>query len=628
MSILSAENLSLSYGEKVLFNKISFTINQEKTGLIGLNGTGKSTLLKVIAGIEKSYEGEIKASDKITIEYLPQDPDFQDDTTVIEQIFKSDTPIIKAIRDYEDVLYQISKYPNNEELQRKLTGLIEKIDRMNGWDLESQIKTILTKLGITEFDKNMSHFSGGQRKRIALASSLLNSCDLLILDEPTNHLDNEMIDWLETYLKARKGALIMITHDRYFLDRVSDRIFELSNGDLFSYDGNYSYYMEKKLERTDLDSARAKKLENLYKKELAWMRRGAKARTTKQKARIQRFDTIKENLDQTASNELEISSAFTRLGKKIIEIHEVSKSYGENKVIDSFSYTFQRTDRIGIIGKNGAGKSTLLNLITQKIKPDLGKIEVGDTVKIGYFSQESEDLKPEMRAIDYVKETAEFVTDTQGRKITVSKMMENFLFTPAEQYTMISKLSGGEKRRLFLLKILMNSPNVLVLDEPTNDLDIDTLKVLENYIDEFSGPVIAVSHDRYFLDRISNKIFVFGEGGLITQHTGNYFDYINESKTTVSEQSSSDKIESATPRTARKKNKLSFKEQLEYDSLHEDMVSLEQQIAILDLELSKNSTDFVKLQELAIEKETLENKLLEKLEREEYLNELIRSFNN
>lgn len=606
--------------------------------MIGINGTGKSTLLKIIAGQETSETGSIQMTSGMKIEYLPQNPEFDGNSTILEQVFKSDSPIMKVISDYENTLEDVGEDPHDSKLQKRLLQLTDAMNALNAWDMESQIKTVLTKLGIHDFHKKIGTLSGGQKKRVALAAALVTPCDLLILDEPTNHLDNKMIDWLETHIKGRKGSLLMITHDRYFLDRAVSKIIELDSGRLFTYTGNYSYFVEKKLERQELESTLEKKKGSLYKKELEWMRKGAKARTTKQKARIQRFEDLKDSRTAADDSRLEITSAHSRLGNRIIEIEGVSKSFDKNSIISDFTYTFQKDDRIGIIGDNGLGKSTLLNLITGKLLPDEGSIKIGETAKIAYFSQESEDMNTDLRAIEYIKETAEYVTAGDGTKITASQMMENFLFPSSHQYTSISKLSGGERRRLYLLKILMEAPNILVLDEPTNDLDIDTLKLLESYIDDFSGPVIAVSHDRYFLDRVCNKIFSFDGNGKISQHTGNYFDYLEEQEiledarkniaspqTTVAFKPE----DSQSPgRGSQPKLKFTYKEQKEFDGIDAEIEKLETTIDEIDQKISENSADFEILQELTDKKEKAEDELLLKMERQEYLSMLKKSFKN
>jgi ATP-binding cassette subfamily F protein uup len=519
MNLLSAEGITKSYSEKKLFNNISLGINDgDKIGVIGINGTGKSTLLKVIAGVEELDDGRIIRSNGLQIEYLSQNPAFEEDSTVIQQVFKGNSPVMKLLREYEEAL-------NNNSSPERIMKLTQQIDLLNGWTLESEAKSILSKLGILDFTAKVGTLSGGQRKRIALAAALIQPSNLLILDEPTNHLDNDTIDWLEQYLNKRKGALLMVTHDRYFLDRVVNVIIELDRGNLYSYKGNYTEFLEKKSERMEREEASEAKRQNLLRKELAWIRRGAKARTTKQKARIDRFEKLSSQEVDIVEDKIDISVGSSRLGKKVIEINNISKAYGNRTLIKNFDYTVLRDDRIGIVGPNGMGKSTLINIIAGKLEGDGGYVDLGETVKIGLYSQETNFLKEDMRVIEYIRETAEYLTTAEGEKITASQMLERFLFPPESQWTPIEKLSGGEKRRLYLLKVLMEAPNVLLLDEPTNDLDIETLTILEDYIDNFQGAVIAVSHDRYFLDRIAEKIFAFKEGGEIVQYSGNYSDY-------------------------------------------------------------------------------------------------------
>jgi len=618
----------------VLFRNISLSIDNEKVGLIGINGTGKSTLLKIIAGIETSETGTIQMTSGTKIEYLPQNPDFDENSTVLEQVFKGESVALKTISRYQKTIEDLEKTPGDENILNNLYQLNDEMNALNAWDMERQVKTILTKLGVQDFNKKINTLSGGQKKRTALASALVSPCDLLILDEPTNHLDHKMIDWLETHIKGRKGSLLMITHDRYFLDRAVGKIIELDEGRLFIYEGNYSYFVEKKIERQDLESSLDRKKNSLYKKELAWMRKGAKARTTKQKARIQRFEVLSDSRVLNDDTELEITAAHSRLGQKIIELDNVSKSFGNEEIIKNYTYTFQRDDRIGIIGDNGAGKSTLLNLITGKITPDKGSISIGETVNIAYFSQQSEDMDTSLRAIEYIKESAEFVTTADGYKISASQMMEKFLFPSSLQWSLISKLSGGERRRLYLMKILMLAPNVLVLDEPTNDLDIDTLKVLESYIDDFNGPVITVSHDRYFLDRICNKILDFEGSSVITQHTGNYFDYLEEQESEITRKSGGVDKKIETPievgedvgngKKTKAKVKLSYNEQKEFNGIDADIEKLENEIEIISEEICLSNSDFEKLQTLTMKRDTLEEELLVKMERQEYLIDLVR----
>jgi len=490
MHILSVEHLSKSYGEKVLFDDISFHIaEQQRIGLIGVNGTGKSTLLKILAGQETADSGQIVHAKSFRVEYLPQHPVFVERSTVLEQVFYGDTPLIQLLRQYEQAVADLQTDPHDEKKQARLYSLQSRMDAADAWEASTQAKTILTKLGIHNFTQQVHELSGGQRKRVALARALIQPADLLILDEPTNHLDNETVEWLEDYLSRYKGALLFVTHDRYFLNRVTTRICELDRGKLYSYEGNYAVFLEKKAEREEREAAAESKRQNLLRRELAWLRRGAKARTTKQKARVQRVEELRDRKVDGPVQTIEMSLGASRLGKTVMEIQHISKGYGERKLIDDFSYIVQPGDRVGIIGSNGSGKSTLLNMLAGRIQPDAGTIVVGQTVKLAYYTQENVEMDEGMRVIEYVKEAAEVIRTSDGQTITASQMLERFLFPPHLQWTPISRLSGGEKRRLYLLRTLMGEPNVLFLDEPTNDLDIQTLSILEDYLEHFPGTV-------------------------------------------------------------------------------------------------------------------------------------------
>ena len=632
MNLITFENICKNYSEKKLIENLSFGINDgEKIGLIGVNGTGKSTLLKIVAGAEEIESGKITKANRVRIEYLPQSPDYDENATVLEQVFKAESKELNLLGRYQDLLKKLEK-EYSDKTNEELIKVQEQIDTMNLWDLENDAKAVLTKLGIDNFDQKVSELSGGQKKRISLASALITPCELLVLDEPTNHLDSDTIDWLEEYLNSRKGSLLMITHDRYFLDRVTNRILELDKGRLFSYEGNYTLFLEKKMERLQLESSMEDKRQNLIRNELKWVKRGARARTTKQKARLQRFDELVNREVIKEDEKIDISVASSRLGKKIIEIKNISKSFDGKKVIDDLEYTLARTDRIGIVGKNGLGKSTLINILNGKLQPDSGTIEIGETVKIGCFSQDDSHMDPSMKAIDYIKEESDYITTADGTKITASMMCERFLFNGTLQHTMIEKLSGGERRRLHLLRVLMGAPNVLLLDEPTNDLDIETLSRLEDYLDEFDGVVITVSHDRYFLDRICNKIFAYEGNGRIFIFTGNYSDYtiFREIQGIEFEDDKPEKVvepkkEKEKPKSD-KKTKFSYKEQKEYDSIDSDIEQLEKKIAALEESTAVYATDFTKLQEIMTEKAELEKELEYKYERWEYLNELAESF--
>lgn len=599
MNILNAEKISKTYGEKVLFDKVVLGVNKgDKIGVIGVNGTGKSKFLKIIAGIEEPDAGEIVSGRGVTVSYLAQAPQFNPGDTIVGYVIKD---------------------KNNAS--------------------EAEAKTILTKLGITDFDAAINTLSGGQRKRVALARTLVSPAEVLILDEPTNHLDSDMVIWLEEYIKKFKGELIMVTHDRYFLDNVTNRIVELDGGKLYGYDTNYSGFLELKTQREEMERATEAKRANILRRELEWIRRGCQARSTKQQARIDRYEDMKEASRQARASfenkALEMNSVSTRLGKKTIELSNICKSFGEKKVIDDFTYIFLRDDRIGIIGKNGCGKSTLMKIITGNLKPDSGSVEIGDTVRIGYFMQENEPLDEKMTVLEFVRSIGEYVTTVTG-KATASQMCEKFLFGPKSQWTPISKLSGGEKRRLYLLSVLMSAPNVLILDEPTNDLDIETLEILEDYLDGFAGIVIVVSHDRYFLDRTVDRIFSFEGGGRLKQYEGGFSDYYEKKQAengiasdgatqSVKEVVSGDTT-SAKPKKYYKEreNKLKFTyaEQKEYDTIDDDIASLESKIEELDGEIAGAATQYSRLNELMQEKADVEAQLEHKMDRWVYLNDL------
>lgn len=625
MILMSLSHIKKIYGEKVIFDDLSLTVDSsQKIGMIGINGTGKSSLLKIMAGLETPDAGEVITSNVLSIEYLPQNPVFEEQSTVLEQIFKGSSPFMRVLREYEETLMQLEQYPEDSSLQSKMLQLNEQMDHEGAWQLESEAKAILTKLGLLDFNQKVGELSGGQRKKIALAGALIRPCNLLIIDEPTNHLDNETIDYLEEVLKAKKCALIMVTHDRYFLERVTNEIVELDLGKLYVYTGNYEAYLEQKALRENIEERMREKKQSLYKQELEWMRKGVEARRTKQKARKERFYELEDSLEGDNKQSLDLNLGSSRLGKKIIVLDQVSKSFGNKCLVKNFSYTVLRNDRIGIIGNNGMGKSTLLNMITGLVQPDSGTIEMGETVKIGYYTQENKELDLKMRVIDYVKEQGEFVKTADGTLISASKMLERFLFPPMLQYTPIEKLSGGERRRLYLLGILMQDINVLFLDEPTNDLDIYTLQVLESFIDEFNGPVISVSHDRYFLDRTVEKLFVYTGEGEIVSIPGNYSDYaarLANEKPQI-EEVKKEKIASVPKKTQEAKLKFSYKEQREYERIDSVIEQLEQEIADLDHEIAANATQFAKLQELSKLKEEKEEMLNTQIERWEYLNEL------
>lgn len=626
--MLTAEKLSMSYGDKVLFRDVSFTVGKEdKIGVIGVNGTGKSTLLKAIAQIEVPDSGTISHPKDYTIEYLAQEPMLNPDLTVMDQIYFGENERIQLLRNYETAVLQLEKDPGNITMQQKMLNLQEKMDKENAWGALTEAKTILTKLGITDFEKRITELSGGQRKRIAIAKALIQPRDLLILDEPTNHLDNDTVLWLEKYLQTYPGAIIVVTHDRYFLNRVTTKIFELHQGELYIYEGNYELYLEKKAEREELNKQREAKHQNILKKELQWLRRGARARTTKQKARIERIEGLKSKNFDTKKETIEFQAASSRLGKKVIEIESIDKSFDNRKIISGFSYIIQPGDRIGIIGPNGTGKTTLLNMLAGRAEPDEGEISVGETVKIGYYTQGDEELPGDKRIIDYIKEAAEVLRTKESRLITAEQLLERFLFSRKEQYTYIRSLSGGQKRRLYLLKILMAEPNVLLLDEPTNDLDTETLSVLEDYLEQFSGVVITVSHDRYFLDRVVDKLFIFEGKGKIRSFIGNYSEYITvqeqEQKAELKPQKK-EKIESK----PKQRKKLSYKDQKEWENIEEEITRIEEKLKEIEQEIIEAGTDAEKAAELYNEQMELERELEQKLERWETLSLLVEEMEN
>lgn len=623
--ILSAENMSRSYGDRVLFENISFNIEEsDKIGVIGVNGTGKSTLLKMIAAGE-SGGGKLTIPGGVVMEYLPQDPPFEPDATVLEQIFKGDSPLMVLLRRYETAVEAVAAEPENDRLQKQLLELQQEMDNKYAWQLESEAKAVLTQLGITDLQQKMGELSGGQRKRVALAGVLVRPSDLLILDEPTNHMDNATVAWLEQQLLKRKGALLMVTHDRYFFDRVVNRTLEIDNGKGYLYTGNYSLFLEKREERRIAEASAAQKLRNIYRRELAWISRGAEARRTKKKDRVERFAQIEaevKNVQTEAS--LEMSSVSSRLGKTVIELENVGMVYNGLDYIKDFSYILLRNDRVGIVGPNGAGKSTLMDIIAGRLAPTSGSITVGQTVKIGYFSQHSEFPDSSQKVLEYIKEVNNYIETADGSRISAAQMLERFLFPPELQWVPVNKLSGGEKRRLYLLRVLMTAPNVLLLDEPTNDLDIPTLSVLEDYLDSFAGAVIAVSHDRYFLDRFANKIFALQPGGTLRQFVGGYSDYENTLAQEAAEQAvekpKAAAVKEAAPKPAKKK--MTYSERLELENIDQEIARTEAELKMLGMEINSCGSDFVRLGELTKEQEAAQKKLDELVDRWAYLSEL------
>ena len=611
MNVLVLENITKAYGERTLFDSVSLGINEgDKIGVIGVNGTGKSTLLKIIAGLIEPDTGTVTKGSSVQIAYLPQTPEFDEDASILAHVLEG------------------------------------KLDGTDDWTTESDARTILNKLGFSDYDRPARHLSGGEKKRVALARTLLNPADVLILDEPTNHLDPDMVLWLEQYLNRYRGVLIMVTHDRYFLDRVTNKILEIDDARLYLYETNYSGFVEKRTQRIEEAVSAEQKRRNILRTELEWLHRGARARSTKQKAHIQRIEELHSRSGPEAEKQVEINSVGSRMGKKTIEIENVSKSFGGRLLFRDFSYIVLRDERIGIIGPNGCGKSTLMKIITGLVPPDTGSVTIGETIKIGYFSQEVEDMDGDIRVIDYIRDVAEVIHTTTGTA-TASQMLERFLFSPTMQYTPVSKLSGGEKRRLYLLRVLMSAPNVLILDEPTNDLDIATLTILEDYLDHFSGIVIAVSHDRYFLDRVVNRIFAF-EDTNIHQYEGGYTDYFYSPNRPDSEEKSTaaasvggkvsgsrasgasgkdGKEGSASAKPRSQKLKFSYQEQREYDTIDEVIADLEEKIAQKEAEIEASASQYGRLSELMDEKAELERQYEEKMERWVYLNELAEKIN-
>jgi len=586
--------------------------------MVGVNGSGKTTFLRVVAGLETPDRGRVTRASQKTLAFLAQNPSFDDRLTVLETIFAASSGVMKLIRDYELACLELETGGANAKLLEKVSQLQHELEISGGWEIETNAKNILTRLGITDTAAPMKTLSGGQRKRVALAHELIAKPDILILDEPTNHLDADTIEFLEDYLKRYAGALLLVTHDRYFLDRVTNRIFEIDRGQIQSFNGNYAYYLEKKEEQEALRATENHKREQLVKKELAWLRRGAKARTRKSKHRVEAAYELISQPKERAKSEIDIAVGARRLGRKIIELENIAKAYGERRLIDDFSYIVKRDDRLGVIGANGAGKTTLLEIITGKIAPDRGTVETGETVRIGYYDQESRALNEEQRVIDYIKETAEYVTTADGAQITASQMLEKFLFPPAAQYSFIGNLSGGERRRLYLLKILMTEPNVLLLDEPTNDLDLSTLIALEEYLDDFAGALVVVSHDRYFLDRTIETVFKFEENGKIRQFPGDYTTYLEITRReTEAETETRPKPAPEKPAAPEKSKpvKLSFNERRELDALETEIPETEARLAEIENELVQFATDAYKLNELVKEQETLNEKLEKKIER-------------
>lgn len=633
MNIVSVESLTKSHGEKVLFDKISFGIDSEdRIGLLGVNGTGKSTLLRVIAGLDTPDAGSVTVGGSVNIHYMPQEPWFATDRTALAAVLDGDLPAMRLLREYYEVLERTEASPADSKAAQQLIGLQDKMERFGSWQLEFEAKRILNHVGISNPSLMTSSMSGGQRKRVALARALIQPCQLLILDEPTNHLDEETAHWLESYLQNRKGALLMVTHDRYFLQRVTNRIFELDRAHLYSYVGGYEAFLAEKLSREEGQRATEAKRQNFLRTELEWIRRGPRARGTKQKARTDKFYEVLEAVPENTPAAVEMASVSSRLGRKVIELSHVAKSYGERLLFSDFSYSMVRQDRIGIVGPNGVGKSTLLRLMAGKIAPDVGVVEIGSTVRIGYFAQELDDLNDRQRVLDYVREEHESIELTDGKRVSASQMLERFLFPGTSQYAPIGKLSGGERRRLVLLKILMSAPNVLLLDEPTNDLDVSTLSVLEAFLDDFSGAVVAVSHDRYFLDRVTDKLFVLDGSGRVEETLQSYSELLARFAGVASNRSEPQKSSSGAPlptlpeekqkEAGPLRRKLTYAEQMEYRDMEANIAQTESLLAEVQQQMERHSGDYVTLQKLFDEQTTLNEQLDQLLERWTFLQEL------
>ena len=629
--IITIENFTKSYGEKQLFAGVNFSMDDgDKVGIVGVNGTGKSTFLKAVAGLTPVDEGSVVTMRGLRVEYLAQDKVFEPENTVLMEVFRGMTPLMQALRGYELALAQSARNPEDKGVQQQIMQYTAKIDELDGWQLESTAKMVLNKLGITDYTAKAGTLSGGQQKRLALATALIQPCDLLLLDEPTNHLDSETIAWLEEYLKGRKGALLMVTHDRYFLDHTSTKILELDKGKAYTYSGNYSDFLEQKAARIEREQASEQKRQNFLRNELKWLRRGAQARSTKQKARIERYEEVKNQTVDLDRGTVEIGLAGSRLGRTVIELDHLHYEVDGRTIIKDFSYTLLRNDRVGILGRNGTGKSTLLNILSGRLQPTSGTVTIGQTVKIGYFAQRNAEMDERLRAIEYIQEAAHHITLADGTRVSASQLLERFMFTGNLQWTPIARLSGGEKRRLYLLRILMEEPNVLLLDEPTNDLDLETMAVLENFIDDFRGAIVFVSHDRFFVDRLAEKVFVYEDDGSLTMYSGGYSYYkekVAEQEALVEDKKPENKIPaeekaaSRAPRTE-SKPKLSFKEQKEYAEIEGIIASKEGELKVVQLQMEQNAANYGKLNELSKEESRLQAELEHLMERWAYLEEI------
>ncbi|WP_294150725.1 ABC-F family ATP-binding cassette domain-containing protein [uncultured Selenomonas sp.] len=643
--LLTLENFTKSYGEKTLFSGVDFSIDDgERVGIVGVNGTGKSTFLKAVAGLTPVDDGTRVERRGLRMEMLAQDKVFAPENTVLMEVFRGTSPLMQALRDYELALRAAEERPDDRNVQQVLAKCSAAIDAAEGWQLESEAKTVLTQLGITDFAAPVGTLSGGEQKRLALATALVQPCDLLLLDEPTNHLDSETIAWLETYLSGRKGALLMVTHDRYFLDRTATKILELDKGHAYTYTGNYSDFLEQKAARIEREQASEAKRQNFLRNELKWLRRGAQARSTKQKARIERYEEVKAQTPDLDRSTVEIGLAGSRLGRTVIELDHVHYEVDGQTIVKDFSYTVLRHDRVAILGRNGTGKTTLLDIIAGRLAPTSGTVKIGQTVKIGYFTQKAVEMDERLRAIEYIEEAAHTITLADGSTISASQLMERFLFPGSLQWTPIARLSGGEKRRLYLLRILMESPNVLLLDEPTNDLDLETMAVLESFIDDFNGAILIVSHDRFFVDRLADKSFVYKPGGVLRMYPGGY-SYYKEKEAEEQAEAAAAEAQKASARKApaptassntaeeapaskdtaepsARPKKLTFKEQKEYAEIEDIIASKEGELKATELLMQQNASDYGKLADLTKDQQRLQAELDHLMERWAYLEEI------